>query len=134
MHNYGEEKGNSEPVKNSKGVPYPEVIDIRTGKNMEFPANVGSRIPKDQRVPWFRNKKEADLHRNNSSDILCKKDYIDEWYKRGYSDPPEDWKNYEIHHIKPREFGGSASFENLVPVLINVHRSIVSPWGASYKG
>ncbi|MCM1316150.1 MAG: hypothetical protein NC205_04640 [Prevotella sp.] len=65
------------------------VIDIRTGKNMEFPANVGSRIPKEQRVPWYRNQKEADLHRSNSSDILCKKDYIDEWYKRGYSNPPE---------------------------------------------
>ena len=39
---------------------------------------------------------------------------------------------YEIHHIKPREFGGSADFENMVPLLKDVHRKIVTPWWNAY--
>ena len=125
-------KSSLKTVVNNKGVSYPEVTDIRTGQNMVFPDNVGSRIPKENRVSWYRNQSKANLNRINSTDILCKKDYIDEWYKRGYTTPKGGWKLYEIHHIKPREFGGSADFENMVPLLTNIHRKYVTPWWNSY--
>ena len=123
---------NSKKVVNNKGIEYPEVKDIRTGENMIFPEDVGARIPKEQRVGWYRNQREANMYRTNDADILCKKDYIDEWYRRGYETPEGGWENYEIHHIKPREFGGNASFENLIPLPIKVHRGIVTPWWNNY--
>ena len=125
-------KNSIKTVVNNKGVSYPEVTDIRTGQNMVFPDNVGSRIPKENRVSWYQNQSKANLNRINNTDILCKKDYIDEWYKRGYTTPKGGWKLYEIHHIKPREFGGSADFENMVPLLTNIHRKYVTPWWNSY--
>ena len=125
-------KSGTSSVVNSKGVAYPEVKDIRTGQNMVFPEGVGSRVPKDSRVGWYRNQSEANLYRVNDTDILCKKDYIDEWYRRGYQTPEGGWDLYEIHHIKPREFGGSAEFENMVPLLKDVHRKVVTPWWNGY--
>ena len=109
-----------------------EVKDIRTEQNMVFPEGVGSRVPKDSRVGWYRNQSEANLYRVNDTDILCKKDYIDEWYRRGYQTPEGGWNLYEIHHITPREFGGSAEFENMVPLLKDVHRKVVTPWWNGY--
>ena len=120
------------PIVNNKGVAYPEILDLKTGKNMVFPNDVGSRIPKENRVGWYRNQHEANLNRVNSTDILCKKDFIDEWYRQGFTTPEGGWDLYEIHHIKPREFGGSASFENMTPILTNIHRKIITPWWNNY--
>ena len=128
----GAGESGSSSVVNSKGVAYPEVKDIRTEQNMVFPEGVGSRVPKDSRVGWYRNQSEANLYRVNDTDILCKKDYIDEWYRRGYQAPEGGWNLYEIHHITPREFGGSAEFENMVPLLKDVHRKVVTPWWNGY--
>lgn len=125
-------QGSKTSIVNKKGVPYPEVNDIRTGGNMEFPEGVGSRVPKENRVGWYRNQTEANLYRVNDTDILCKKDYIDEWYRRGYETPEGGWDLYEIHHIKPREFGGSSEFENMIPLLKDVHRKVVTPWWNGY--
>jgi filamentous hemagglutinin len=43
-------------------------------------------------------------------------EFIAEWYRQGYTDPPGGWARYDIHHIKPREFGGGNEFWNLSPV------------------
>ena len=123
---------NNTSIVNNKGISYPEIVDIRTGQNMIFPEDVDSRVPKDSRVGWYRNQSEAGLYRTNDTDILCKKDYIDEWYRRGYQTPEGGWDLYEIHHIKPREFGGSSDFENMVPLLKDIHRKDVTPWWNSY--
>jgi filamentous hemagglutinin len=36
---------------------------------------------------------------------------------------PDGWASYDIHHIHPRELGGNNDFDNLVPVLREVHQS-----------
>ena len=46
--------------------------------------------------------------------------------------PEGGWNLYESHHITPREFGGSAEFENMVPLLKDVHRKVVTPWWNGY--
>ena len=125
------EVGNTTVV-NNKGIPYPDANDIRTGEKMKFPSGVNERIPKEERVGWYRNQNEADLYRINSSDILCKKDYIDEWNRRGFATPKRGWEAYEIHHIKPREFGGDSSFENMIPLAREQHRGQVTPWWNNY--
>ena len=46
--------------------------------------------------------------------------------------PEGGWNLYEIHHITLREFGGSAEFENMVPLLKDVHRKVVTPCWNGY--
>lgn len=85
---------------------YPNVIDPRTGRRIPLPF-VSNKVPKEDRVDW--NKEE-------------RRKYIAEWYDRGYETPQGGWDKYDIHHIKPREFGGDNTFENLVPVERNTHQ------------
>ena len=74
---------------NGNGDPYPTVIDPRTGYPIPFPHNL-IPTPPNMRVPW------TNLERGG---------YITEWYNRGYGKLPQPWADYDIHHIKPREWG-----------------------------
>ncbi len=85
---------------------YPNVLDLRTGSRIPLPS-VGSRVPVAQRVEWGR---------------VGKQKFIQEWYERGYSTPKGGWSEYDIHHIVPREYGGTNDFWNLTPVLRKVHQ------------
>jgi filamentous hemagglutinin len=91
---------------NRAGKPYPSVIDPRTNDPIPFPSGDLVKVPKSDRVPWGRKERG---------------EYIAEWYRRSYDTPPGGWNLYDIHHIKPREYGGTNDFENLVPVLRQVH-------------
>lgn len=102
---------------NSKGVPYPEAIDPRTGKNIPMPEGELNVVSKDQRVEW-----------NN----ITRSEYIKEWYDRGFQTPPGGWKEYDIHHILPREYGGTNVFENLVPIERTFHQTQFNPWWMGY--
>jgi hypothetical protein len=65
-------------------------------------------MPKEQRVAWGRQERGQ---------------YISEWISKKYPVPEGDWASYDIHHIHPRELGGNNDFDNLVPVLREVHQS-----------
>lgn len=102
-------KGSGKPrFVNKAGKEYPEVVDPRTGKNIHSPEGDLQKVPKDQRVEW-----------NNQTRM----DYIKEWYDKGYKTPEGGWAKYDIHHIKPKEYGGDNSFENLVPVERKLHQN-----------
>ncbi|NEP10648.1 MAG: HNH endonuclease [Symploca sp. SIO2C1] len=94
-------------IVNRIGKAYPSVVDPRTMQLIPFPKGNLVKIPRSKRVSWGLKERGQ---------------YIAQWYRQGYPDPPEGWKEYDIHHIKPREFGGSNEFENLVPVLRKVHQ------------
>lgn len=85
---------------------YPNVLDPRTGTRIPLPS-VGDKVLPSQRVDW-----------NN----LTRRDFIQEWYNNGYSTPKGGWAEYDIHHILPREYGGTNDFWNLVPVLRRTHQ------------
>ena len=91
---------------NRVGRLYPSVIDPRTNNPILFPSGDLVKVPKPDRVAWGRKERG---------------EYISEWYRRDYDSPPGGWNLYDIHHIKPREYGGTNDFENLVPVLRQVH-------------
>ncbi|WP_390624072.1 HNH endonuclease signature motif containing protein [Fodinicola feengrottensis] len=57
-----------------------------------------------------------------------------EWYNQGYATPEGGWSRYDIHHIIPREYGGTNDFNNLVPVLRTVHQQEFNPWRMNYDG
>ena len=112
VHNYTDER----PV-NRHNEPYPSVTDPRTGNEIPFPSGDISKVPKDQRVDW---------------DGYTRHDFIKEWYDRGYGDLPEDWSKYDIHHILPREYGGTNDFDNLVPLLRESIHKLFTKWRAGY--
>ncbi len=106
----------SNQIVNSHGDPYPDAIDIRTGERVPFPRGALRHVPKEDRVPW------------NRKGDFSKDWYIRQWYERGYSDPPSGWRNIQIHHIHPREFGGSNDFDNLVPLSTEDHIPFNTWW------
>jgi filamentous hemagglutinin len=53
---------------------------------------------------------------------LERSEFIKEWHDRGYEVPRGGWTEYDIHHILPREFGGTNEFWNLVPVQRATHQ------------
>jgi len=81
-----------------------------------FPDGATERIPRGDRVPW---------------NGTLRRQFIKAWEEAGYE--ALNWADYEIHHILPREFGGTNDFWNLVPVESNYHRQVISPWWAGFK-
>lgn len=113
---------------NSKGVEYPDIIDLKTGERLKFPEGDLDIVPEENRAQWYASQSMADAYRTNPDEILCKKDFIDEWYAQGYTTPEGGWSLYDIHHIKPRSRGGDNSFDNLTPVLRTLHRKLLNIW------
>ncbi|HZU67411.1 MAG TPA: HNH endonuclease signature motif containing protein, partial [Ktedonobacteraceae bacterium] len=107
-----------QPPVNSKGEPYPTVIDPRTFQPIPFPDDLVKTEP-ENRVDWGSEQ------RGN---------FIKEWIEQGYPDyGKEGWKMFDIHHIKPREWGGTNDFWNLVPIDRFWHNRVVTPWWDAYK-
>ncbi|MFJ9863701.1 putative T7SS-secreted protein [Streptomyces sp. NPDC101165] len=102
---------------NSKGVPYPQITDPRTGWPVPYPGDGFSVVDKADRVVWDGNARAA---------------YIKEWYDRGYGDLSQPWKEYDIHHILPREYGGTNDFSNLVPLLRQAEHQPFTSWWRNY--
>ena len=48
--------------------------------------------------------------------------------------PEEWWELYQIHHIKPCEYGEENTFENLTLVLTTEHQKKLNPWWRAYGG
>jgi filamentous hemagglutinin len=48
---------------------------------------------------------------------------IAEWHRRGYDTPRGGCEHYDLHHVLPREYGGTHDFWNLVPVERITHRT-----------
>lgn len=104
---------------NAAGRAYPKVLDPRTGDPIPAPPSGLSGVPVGDRVPWGAQQRGA---------------YIKEWYDQGYSTPEGGWSNYDIHHVTPREYGGTNDFNNLVPVERTVHQQEFNPWWMNYGG
>jgi hypothetical protein len=91
---------------NKAGKFYPDIPDLRTGKSIIFPIGNLERTHKADRVSWGAQERGA---------------FIKEWYDRGYKTPRGGWSEYDIHHIQPKEFGGSNDFWNLTPIQRKTH-------------
>jgi len=102
---------------NKKASPYPSIQDYHSGIIMTEPSSTTwVPVPEDQRVPW---------------DNKIRGQYITE-YINTYGDPGWNWADYDIHHIKPREYGGNNTFSNLMPLIRSTHQQIVNPWWINY--
>ncbi len=99
---------------------YPKVIDPRTGRNIQFPSGINGPVDKNLRVAWDSKTDRAS--------------FIAEWHRRGYATPRGGWDKYDIHHIQPREFGGSNDFWNLVPVERSTHQQLFDEFWREFTG
>jgi hypothetical protein len=90
---------------------------VASGSSIHFPGDGLTKVPVSQRVPWGGKERG---------------DYIKEWYDRGYSTPEGGWSGYDIHHIRPREYGGTNDFDNLVPIPRDVHQQQFNSWWRDY--
>jgi hypothetical protein len=103
---------------NKVGLLYPNVTDPRTGKPIPTPSGNYNVVDISKRVEWKTGYRDA---------------YITEWHDRGYAEPSGGWKSYDVHHIIPREYGGTNDFWNLVPVIRGVHQQEFNLWWAKFK-
>lgn len=54
------------------------------------------------------------------------------WYNTTYGEQTDDWWNArEIHHIRPRAYGGQNDYSNLMPIVTANHRAITD-WFRNY--
>ena len=101
-------------VYNHLGELYPSITDVKTGNPIPFPDNAPTQpVPQANRVSWGNIERGA---------------FIKEWLDRNYPTPPGGWGNYDIHHILPREFGGTNDFSNLTPVVRGTHPQFTNWW------
>jgi hypothetical protein len=98
---------------NKAGNPYPRVTNPLTGEPVTDPSDGAPRVPKDQRADWGKAQRGQ---------------YIKQWYDNGNETPGGGWSGYEIHHILPREFGGTNDFDNLVPLVPGEHLQFTLWW------
>ena len=122
MENDGQNSGDfdsstSSDVVNITGKSYPEIIDPRTNKPIQAPPDNLGEVPYNQRVSWTSYDRA---------------EFIKQWIEKGYSEPEGGWELYDIHQIIPREYGGTNDFENLVPVLREVHQQVLNKWWFYY--
>jgi hypothetical protein len=99
---------------------YPKVIDPRTGRHIQFPSGIKGPVDKSLRVAWDSK--------------LDRAAFIAEWHRRGYATPRGGWDKFDIHHIQPREFGGTNDFWNLVPVERNTHQELFNEFWREFTG
>lgn len=51
------------------------------------------------------------------------------WYEKTYNGGKTiNWTNLPIHHIKPRAYGGTHVYENLMPLDSGFHSTVTSWW------
>jgi hypothetical protein len=101
---------------NRKGLPYPRILDPRTGQTIPFPVGPLVKLPENQRTPYEAGKDRAK--------------FITEWHARGYPRTTNGWegKVIEVHHIRPLDRGGTNEFWNLVPLAPEVHLQFTNYW------
>lgn len=114
----GTQGGSEDRPVNSLGEPYPEVSDPRTGEPIPAPRDNLEVVPQSERVNWTNSDRA---------------DFIREWHEQGYPEPEGGWSEYDIHHITPRQYGGTNDFDNLVPVDRGAHQQELNRWWQFYE-
>ena len=100
---------------NKKGVEYPKYTDPLSKKVMTVPPTGWTKV-------------------SNPVSALTtpERDKYKLWYEKNYnSNKVMDWSKVQVHHIKPRAYGGTHVYENLMPLDSSFH-STVTTWWVNY--
>lgn len=101
---------------NKHATVYPFHYDPYSNKTMAEPARTD--WARTTSIPWTNDDRGKYI-----------KDYSEKFPKNGWN-----WSGNvtHIHHVRPRNLGGTNTFNNLIPIPARVHESIVSPWFTGY--
>lgn len=105
----------SAPV-NRAGKPYPSVRHPATGEPIPCPGDGLRVVPEGGRAVWGDSQRRI---------------FRKEWDAR-FGTPEGGWDLYDIHHIRPRKFGGTNVFDNLVPLRRGLEHSEFTRWWTNY--
>ena len=106
----GRSGGTSKPIVNSRGIPYPEV-DVPGYGKVPFPDPPYTPNNSSSRAQEFTN--------------ALKKAFQNWWKNQGLPWPEGE---VNIHHVKPLQYGGTNTFENLVPLTRPQHDLFTNWW------
>lgn len=99
---------------NKKGQLFPQYIDPVSKKDTA--SQIETNWEKISPVPAWTGRKK----------------YIQDFEAiYGEQDVENYWKKVQIHHIRPRAYGGSDDFSNLVPVETTAH-TLITTWFRNY--
>lgn len=92
---------------NKKAEKYPTYVSSPvTGQSLPYSFSMTmSKVPEADRVPWNSSLRSA--------------------YARYLG---ADLTGYEVHHIIPREYGGTNAYSNLIPLEVSDHRAVTTWW------
>ncbi|WP_106769090.1 HNH endonuclease [Paenibacillus faecalis] len=110
----GTDRANTDTLLVNKiGDLYPVYTDPASKKVMKEPARADwARVPSVKWTTHDRNK------------------YI-QWYNKKYPNV-YDWNKNHVHHMRPRNLGGTNDYSNLIPLPKTFHTGTVSPWFTRY--
>lgn len=101
---------------NKKAVEYPSVTDCF--------GNVSMTVPSSAAWSKVSNPVAALTTAERNAYIT--------WYEQTYNNGNSlNWNDVQIHHIKPRAYGGTHVYSNLMPLKTSVHTTVTT-WWASY--
>ena len=92
---------------NKKAEKYPTNISSPvTGQSLPYNFSMTmAKVPEANRVVWNASKRAA--------------------YAKYLG---VDLTGYDVHHIIPREYGGTNDYSNLIPLAVSDHRTVTSWW------
>ena len=94
---------------------FPEYVDPVSKKDAETPIN----------TTWTKLSKSPSW---SSKDRYI---YIKTFSETYGNQSADFWSSREVHHIRPRVYGGTNDFNNLMPVLTPNHR-LITAWFNNY--
>ena len=102
---------------NKVGVEYPDVYDYYT-------SSIFMTVPSS--ATW--SKVSNPLAPLTSTQLAAYRT----WYQNTYhSGDPLNWTNVQVHHIRPRAYGGTHDYSNLMPLHTTTHTPVTT-WWANY--
>ena len=110
----GTDRANSSTLLvNKKAQLYPVYTDPASKKVMKEPDRADwARTPS---IGWTTNDRNKFI----------------EWYNKTYPNV-YNWDLNHVHHVRPRNLGGTNAYSNLMPLPKTFHTGTVSPWFVNY--
>jgi hypothetical protein len=101
---------------NKNGIRYPDVTDCFGNVYMTVPA---SSI-------WIKVANPVNPLTTSERNAYMA------WYEQTYNKGKAlNWTDVQIHHIRPRAYGGTHAYSNLMPLKTSVHTTVTT-WWANY--
>lgn len=102
-------------LQNKIGQNFPEYVDPISKKDAETPIN----------TTWSKLPASPDWSTQDRHDFIKK-------FSETYGNQSKEyWLEHQVHHIRPRIYGGTNDFNNLMSITVNPHK-LITTWFRNY--